>query len=136
MADAIRRAEYYYVTVNDQPGEALRILSKLKEAGVNLLNFTAFPVAGGKSQLDIIPENGEGLMKAARSAGVTLSPKKQCFYVSGKDRVGAVAEIFKKLADARVNAHAANATCAAGNFGMILWVKPDQMSAAAKALGL
>ena len=48
MADQVRRVDYFYVEVPDKPGEGARVLSALKEAGINLLNFTAFPGSGGK----------------------------------------------------------------------------------------
>ena len=136
MADTIKRADYYYIQIKDQPGEGFRILGKLKEAGVNLINFTAFPIEGGQSQIDFVPENGEAFLKAAKAAGLTVSAKKRCFFIQGKDHVGAVAEIARKLGEAKINAHAANASCAGGSYGMILWVKPQQYDAAAKALGL
>jgi hypothetical protein len=136
MPDKVRRVDYFYALVPDKPGEALRITGKLKEAGVNLLSFTAFPAEGGKSQIDFVPENADAFVKAAKSVGVVLSPKKQALFIQGSDRVGAMAEIFKKLADAKVNVHAGNASCAAGGgFGCILWVKPQSFEAAAKALG-
>jgi hypothetical protein len=137
MADKILRVDYFYVEIPDRPGEGSRILGILKEAGVNLLSFTAFPIASGKAQVDLVPEKAESLIQAAKKAGLALSPKKQAFLVRGKDRVGAVGEIFKKLSDARINVHAANAACSSdGGFGCILWVKPQQIEAAAKALGL
>jgi hypothetical protein len=44
---------------------------------------------------------------------------------------------YFSLADAKVNVTAYNATCApGGGFGMILWVKPQDLEAAAKALGV
>ena len=135
MADTIQRADYYYVQVNDQPGEAFRILSRFKEARVNLLNFTAFPAGGGHAQIDFVPENGPAFVKAAQDAGLSLSAKKRCFFVRGSDRVGAVADILKKLGDAKINAYAANASGGGGGFGMIVWVKPEHFDAAARALG-
>ena len=137
MPDKIRRVDYFYVLVNDEPGEGLRITGRLKEAGVNLLSLTAFPVEGGKSQIDFVPENADAFVKAAKAAGLTLSPKKQALFIQGADRVGALAEAFKKLAEVRVNVHAANASCASGGgFGCILWVKPKDFDKAAKALGV
>src|SRR5438093_569367 len=94
MADKIRRVDYYYVQVADKPGEGVRVLGKLKEAGVNLLAFTAFPVEAGKAQIDLVAENGDLLARTAKSAGLALSARKQAFYVQGKDRVGAVADTF------------------------------------------
>ncbi len=56
MGDRIRRVDYYYVQVPDAPGEGFRVLGKLREEGVNLLSFTAFPVGGGKAQIDLVPD--------------------------------------------------------------------------------
>lgn len=136
MADQIRRVEYCYVEVPDKPGEGARVLSALKEAGINLLNFTAFPGAAGKAQLDLIADNAEALVKAAKSAGLTLSARKQAFFVQGQNRAGAAAEVLKKLADAKINLKAANGSAGQGGFGMIVWVAPSDYAAAAKALGV
>jgi|SRR5215467_3103289 len=135
MADRVRRVDYFYVEVPDQPGQGAQVLGKLKEAGVNLLSFTAFPTTGNKAQVDLVPENSDALAKAAKSAGLSLSPKKQALFVQGPDRVGAAAEVFKKLADAKINVRASNACCSERGFGLILWVKPENFEAAAKALG-
>lgn len=137
MPDTVRTVDYFYLEVPDKPGSLAPVLARLKEARVNLLSFTAFPSRGGKSQVDLVPESSEGLTQAARAAGFALSEKKRALFIQGTDRPGAVAEIHRKLADAGINVTAANA-CAApsGGFGMILWVKPDKLDAAAKALGL
>ena len=136
MADQIRRVDYFYVEVLDKPGEGVRVLSALREAGVDLLNFTAFPGAGGKAQLDLVSENADALTKAAKGAGLTLSGRKQAFFVQGQNRAGAAAEVLKKLADAKVNVRAANGSAGQGGFGMIVWVAPSDIAAAAKALGV
>ena len=57
MAYRIRRVEYYYTTVEDQPGEAYKLLSRLASLGVNLLAFTAVLgpqslVTGGVTVMD------------------------------------------------------------------------------------
>ena len=93
MADTVRRVEYQYVTVPDAPGEGQRILSALKESGVNLLACLGFPAGNGRSQLDLVPENAESLRSALEGTGVTLSEVKHAFLVQGDDRAGAVAEI-------------------------------------------
>ncbi|HXH28606.1 MAG TPA: ACT domain-containing protein [Candidatus Polarisedimenticolia bacterium] len=136
MTDRIRRIDYFYVQIPDQPGEGVKLLGRLKEAGVNLLSMTAFPIEGGRAQVDLVPEKPDRLVEAAHKAGVTLSAKKQAILIQGKDRPGAAAEPLKKLADARVNVTAANAACGGeGRFGMILWVKPKDLETAVKALG-
>ena len=89
MADQIRRVDYYYVEVPDKAGEGVRVLGALKEAGVNLLSFTAFPAGKGKTQIDLVALDGEALTRAAKNAGLTLSARKQAFFVQGNDRAGA-----------------------------------------------
>jgi len=135
MADKIRRVDYCYVEVPDRPGEAARVLTALREHGVSLLSVTAFPRAAGNAQIDLVAGKGD-LEKAAAKAGLKLSPKKQAFFITGADRPGAVAETFIKLAEAKINVTAANAACGQSGFGMILWVKPADVEAAAKALGI
>jgi hypothetical protein len=136
MADSIRGVEYYYVTVPDAPGEGQRILSVLQEGGVNLLAYLGFPVGGGQSQLDLVPEEPGALNDAAERLGLTLSEAKRAFLVQGDDRVGAVADTVTKLAEASINVTAAAATSAgSGRYGMILWVAADDYDRAAGVLG-
>jgi len=136
MADTVRRVEYYYVTVPDTAGEGDRILSALKERGVNLLAYLGFPAGGGKSQVDLVPEDSASFRQAAERAGLTLSEAKRAFLIQGDDRVGAVTDTTAKLAEANINITAAAATSAgSGRYGMILWVAPADYERAAGVLG-
>ncbi len=55
----------------------------------------------------------------------------------GVDRVGAMAMCALRLAIANVNIHeVAGVVGGAGRYGVILWVKPKDVSRAAKALGV
>jgi hypothetical protein len=136
MADAIRRTDYYYVTVPDEPGAGLRILSQLQQARVNLAAYLGFPSGKGQSQIDLVPENAGALKQAAEKAGLKLTGPKRAFLIQGDDRVGAVADATRKLADAKVNITAAAAASAGGGrYGMVLWVSQADYEKAAKALG-
>ncbi|MGH7700469.1 MAG: ACT domain-containing protein [Gemmatimonadales bacterium] len=136
MADTIKKAEYCYATVDDKAGEGARVLDALRQAGLSLLAFHAFPVGGGKSQLDFVAADPARLDDPARKAGVTLSAKKTVFLIDGQDRAGALAEVLGKLASARINVTAVDAVCSGGGrFGALLWVKPGDVEKAAQALG-
>ncbi len=136
MAETVRRVDYFYVTVPDASGEGDRVLSALKDSGVNLLAYLGFPVEEGRSQLDLVPEDAESLKAALEGAGVTLSEAKHAFLVQGDDHVGAVADTTAKLAAASINVTAAGAVGAgSGRYGMILWVAPADYENAAAALG-
>jgi hypothetical protein len=136
MADKVRRVDYYYFEVQDKPGEGARLLGKMADGGVSLLSFVAFPVAGGKAQVTVIPEKPELFLTAARSAGLTHSDRKECFLVQGDDRVGAARDCFKRLAEANINCVASNGCVATGgSYGLAFFVKQTDVAAAAKALG-
>ena len=137
MAEKVRAVEYYYASVPDEPGTALKVLAQLQQAGVNLLAFLAFPSEKGRSQLDLVPENVGALKDAAGKASIRLTGPRKAFVVQGDDRVGAVAEVIKKLADAKVNITASTAAAAGGGrYGMILWVAQGDYAKASKALGV
>ena len=137
MAETVRKVEYFYATVSDKPGEGRRLLEHLSEKGVNLVAFTAFPISGNQAQLDFFPENPEQLQKVAADAGITLVGPKKAFLIQGEDRVGVLHEHHLKLSNAGINVHAANGVCdGSGRFGYVLWVKPEDYEAAARALGV
>jgi hypothetical protein len=41
----IRRVDYFYVTVRDEPGQAYQMLEQMAGLGINLLAFAAAPRA-------------------------------------------------------------------------------------------
>jgi hypothetical protein len=136
MADTVRRIDYRYAIIDHQPGEGFRVAAALKEAGINLLAFSAFPAQEGKAQAVFVPESDEALMRAAKSVGLELSPRKHAFLIQGDDRPGALADLLRKLGDGKINVVATDAVCAgSGRYGCILWVKPEDYDKAAKALG-
>ena len=135
MADRVRGVDYFYVTIPDAPGEGDRLLSALRNGDVNLLAYLGFPVGGGQSQIDFVPEDAEALRQAVEGAGLALSEAKRVFLVEGDDRVGAVADTTAKLAAANINVTAAAAASAgSGRYGMILWVAPGDYERAADVL--
>lgn len=136
MDDSIRLVDYFYIDAADRPGEAARILERLREAGVALLGFSGFP-QGRRAQLDFMPADAAAFRAVARKERWKLTGPKKGFLVQGTDRVGAVADFLGKLGAAGINVTATDAVCAgAGRFGMLLWVKPRDVKRAAKALGV
>ena len=135
MAESIRKVQYFYVMAPDKPGEGARALQTLRDAGVNLLAFSGFP-AGKRAQLDFIPEDPAAFRAMARKAKWKVTGPKVGFLVEGDDRTGVMADLYAKLAAARINITASDAVIAgAGRFGAILWVKARDVNRTAKALG-
>jgi hypothetical protein len=135
MTDTVRKVDYFYIEAPNKPGEGAKVLSALQELGVNLLAFSGFP-QGRRAQIDFVPEDAAKFKAAARKAGLKLSPRKTCFLVQGEDRIGAVAEIMRKLSEVGINVTAIDAVGAGeGRYGAILWVDPAAVRKAAKVLG-
>ncbi len=133
---AVRRIDYFYVTVPDKVGEGRKVLSTLKQEGVNLIGFLGFPAGGGKAQLDLIPQDAAALKRAAEKGSWKLVGPKKAFLFQDSDRVGAVADALDKLGGAGVNLTATSAAvCGQGHYGMFMWVAPADYEKAAKALG-
>jgi len=136
MADRVRKVNYCYVKVPNRTGQAELLLGALREANVNLLAFSGFPIKAGTSQIDMITDRVGPIRGIAKKLNMRVSSPKKGFLIQGKDEIGAVHRHMQKLAKARINVTAVDAVCAGkGRYGMILWVKPGQYSRAARAMG-
>ncbi len=134
MADRIQKVRYFYTEVPDKPGEGARLLQALRDEGVNLLAFSAFP-KGRRAQVDFIPADATAFRAAMKKAKVKLVGPKTGFLIQGEDRVGAVCDIVAKLAEAKINITALDAVAAgAGQYGALLWVKPADVNKAARII--
>ena len=135
MAESIKIAQYFKMTVPNKPGEAVARLDAIKGAGVNLLAFSGFP-RGGRAQLDFVPEEPARFTAVAKYNKWKVQGPKTCFVVQGDDRVGAVADVLGRLVDAKINVTAADAVNAGmGRFAVLIFVKPGSVKKAAAALG-
>jgi len=137
MALNVRRVNYYKVIVEDKHGKGYWLLEHLRQKGVALIAFLAFPLGGGRSQFDFVTDDIEMLRKAMIEAGTEMVGPKRAFLVQGEDKIGAIVELHHKLASAEISAHAASGVAAgSGHFGYILWVKSEDYEAAAGVLGI
>lgn len=137
MNPEIRRADYFHTTVADRPGEALRFLTSLEELGINLLAFTAIPVALLHTQLTIFPEDPLKLEDQSRKAGFDLDGPYPAILVQGQDVPGAIVAVHEKLYQAGINVYASTGVSGGrGSYGYILYVRPEEFEAAAGALDL
>jgi hypothetical protein len=133
MSDRVQRVDYFYVMVPNKAGQAAKVLAGLAAQGVNLLAFSGFP-AGGKGQLDLVPQDSARLQRAAKKLKLKLSKKKSGFLLQGGDRVGAMTKTLNTLAAAKINVTAMDAVAGGGRFAAIFWVKPKKVAKAAKLL--
>jgi hypothetical protein len=137
MSMTIRRVEYFHATVKDQPGEAYKLLSRLATDEVSLLAFNAVPVGPEQTQLVIFPESVASLARTAEKTGIILTGPQRAFLIQGDDQLGALVELHRKLADAKVNVYASSGvTDGRGGYGYVLYVRSEHFEDAASALGV
>ena len=136
MAFQIRRADYYYATIEDLPERGANVLSDLAEGGVNLLAFAAVP-SGVRTQLTLFADDDAQLEAAARRAGLPLDGPYPALLVQGDDELGALAKIHGRLESADVAIFASSGvTDGRGAFGYVVYVRPADIDKAEAALGL
>ncbi|MDJ0520788.1 MAG: hypothetical protein QNJ90_01800 [Planctomycetota bacterium] len=137
MAFTVRRSNYYYMSIKDEPGEGHRVLNSFAGLGVNLLAFTAIPLGPTRTQFALFPDDEGKLRHAAEQAGAPLDGPHPALLVQGDDELGVLANIHALLHQADVDVYASTAvTDGRGSFGYILYVQPGQYDRAAAALDI
>jgi hypothetical protein len=130
-----RKVQYFYATVEDRPGAAFRLLAKLAESDVNLLAFSATPTGPNQTQVVLFPEDPHALAEVAEQSNLVLTGPQSAFLIQGDDRLGALTEVHRVLADAKVNVfNSTGVTDGRGGFGYIIYVRPEDIDRAAHVL--
>ena len=134
MSHTIRRVDYFYVTVRDEPGQAYDLLSQLRRLGVNLLAFTAVPLGPDATQLTLFPEDPPKLREAANAARLEYNGPHRALLIQGDDELGALERIHARLAEAGVNVYASSGVAdGRGHFGYVIYVRPEEYDRAVRA---
>jgi hypothetical protein len=137
MPAIIRSVEYYYVMIDDKPGEAYRLLAKLAKEEVNLLAFTVIPTGPAHTQAIVFPEDSDRMKHMAERSGYTVMGPNSAILICGDDELGALVEIHYTLSNAKVNVvTSTGVTDGKGGYGYVLHVRPDDMETAKQALGI
>ena len=137
MSYKVRKLNYYYAITQDKPGEAHKILSILADVGVNQLAFNAMQMGPERSQITLFPEDDTMLERIAKKAGLDLDGPYQAILVQGSDELGALIEVHEKLHDANINIASSTAIADGnGNYGYLIYVRPDDYDKAAEALSI
>jgi hypothetical protein len=134
MSETVRQIDYFYIEVPNKLGEGAKALQAIRDAGVNLVAFSGFP-SGRRAQLDFFPADPAALKKVAKANRWKLTGPKRGFLVQGDDRIGAVADLIGKLADAKINVIAVDAVSVDERYGALCWVAPRDVKKAATLLG-
>jgi hypothetical protein len=137
MAATVRPVAYFYLVVEDRPGEAYRLLAGIASGGVNLLAFNAIPLGMAKTQLVLFPDDVEQLARVAEDQGLALSGPQHAIFIQGDDQLGALVDIHRRLFEAGINVGCSSGlTDGRGGFGYLLYMRHDDFDRAASVLGV
>ncbi|MBT8484752.1 MAG: hypothetical protein HKO59_06635 [Phycisphaerales bacterium] len=137
MAHRIRQVDYYYTTIEDAPGSSFEVLSRLAELGVNLIAIAALPLGPTRTQLTVFPEDDAHMERTAGAAGMTLDGPHPALLVQGDDELGALVGVHERLASAGINVYSSiGVTDGKGDYGYVVYLRPDEVDRALKTLGV
>ena len=137
MSYKIRRLNYFYAIAQDKPGEAHKILSILADVGINQLAFNTMQMGPERAQITLFPEDESLLVNVAKKAGLNLDGPYNAILVQGSDELGALVEVHEKLHNANINVASSTAIAdGSGNYGYLIYVRPDDYDRAADALSI
>jgi hypothetical protein len=130
---AVNRVVVHSVEIEDKPGSLHRFLSQSSLSGVDFLCFLAHSCGNNKGRVFVSAKNtkhfeafaNEAKLKTAVAAG---------FIVSGKDRVGAAADVIKRLAENDICGLAGAAIVYDGLYHMLVVVDLKDADRAQKVL--
>jgi hypothetical protein len=135
MAITVRAVEYFYTRVPNDPGQAYELLAELASEDINVLAFSAVPFGPNHVELTIFPEDAGKFKALAVRARWAVTGPQHAILIQGDDRLGAIAEIQKKLQDANVRTYASTGvTDGRGGYGYVIYTKEGDHLRAEQAL--
>jgi hypothetical protein len=101
----VERVDVWAATIDDKPGGLAKVLSVLRDAGVDLQFIVARrdQEGSGKGVVFVAPLQGDSAIRAATQAGFSVSQSLHSIRVMGLDRLGIMAQLTQLLADEGIN---------------------------------
>ncbi|MGF6919973.1 ACT domain-containing protein [Paraburkholderia sp. 40] len=136
MELSVERVEVWAAPIDDKPGGLAKVLSVLRDAGVDLQFVVArrTPEASGKGVVFVAPLQGDSAIRAATQAGFSVSPSLHSIRVMGLDQLGIIAQLTQMLADGGINLRGVSAAVLGTQF--IAYLAVDSLDDAEKAIDL
>jgi hypothetical protein len=136
MALNVRKAEYFYIRIENSRERAWELLAQLASEEVSLLAFSAVPFGPDYVELTIFPDRSDVFIQLAKSLGLVVAGPQHALLVQGDDQLGALADIQRMLLEADVEIYASSGvTDGSGHFGYVIYFKEADHERAARALG-
>ena len=119
------------VTLQNKPGTLAQLCSTLRDAGVNIFAVVASEIRG-RGKVRLLVDNPDKAKDALMAAKIRFS-EEEAIAIELDNRPGALGEVAKKLAQAKINIRYAYATTSEGSAKATVVMA---VSDVAKALGI
>jgi len=136
MEMSVERVDVWAATIDDKPGGLAKVLSVLRDAGVDLQFIVArrAPEASGKGVVFVAPIEGDSAIRAATKAGFSVTPGLHSIRVMGLDQLGVIAQLTSMLADEGINLRGVSAAVLGTQF--VAYLSVDSSGDAEKAIDI
>ena len=91
------------VYLDDRPGELARLSQILGDADVNIGGMCAVTSPGGAAEVHVLVDDLVPALEALEGAGVEIASEQKVIVVPLEDRLGALAEVARRLGEAEAN---------------------------------
>ena len=137
MASTIRRIEYFYTNIKDQPGEAYHLLTRLEALGTQFHAFSAMPTGIHTTQWALFVDDARQFERLARQANITLDGPYSALLVQGDTKLAELADIHRRLFEGSVNVYASVGIAdEQGKYDYVIYIRPEEFERAARLLGV
>lgn len=135
MALEINKVEYYNIIVQGDIAEGSILLTTIADAGVDFLAYKAIPLDPNRTQFTLFPIDGSKMTNGAIKAGLKLEGPYSAIIITGDEKPGALAEIYRKLSQASVQVEESSGIAHVnGGYGVVLYLKQEDCDKAMAAL--
>ncbi|WP_233847920.1 ACT domain-containing protein [Paraburkholderia sp. HD33-4] len=136
MELSVERVDVWAATIDDKPGGLAKVLSVLRDAGVDLQFVVARRTAeaSGKGVVFVAPLQDDSAIRAATQVGFSVTPSLHSIRVMGLDQLGIIAQLSQALADGGINLRGVSAAVLGTQF--IAYIALDSLDDAEKAIDI
>jgi hypothetical protein len=135
VALEFKKSEYYNIIVQGHIAEGSKLLTTIADAGVDFLAYKAIPLDRKRTQFTLFPIDGSKMTSGAIKAGLKLEGPYSAVIITGDEKSGALAEIYRKLSQAGIQVEESSGIAHInGGYGVVLYLKQEDCDKAMAAL--
>jgi hypothetical protein len=131
---SVKRVAVHCVDIEDKPGSLHKFLTQSSLSGVDYLCFSAFSCSDNHGRVYVSAKDPKSFEAFAKEAGIKIT-EAAGFIVGGEDRVGAAANVLKRLAEKDIHGIAGAAMVCDNQYQLFVVVNAKDADRAQKAMG-